>query len=69
MRKYGVKIIEVGQSHKEMIFLAVKNAAFVDWLERLNHKDKLPRGKWFKGKKGGSPRMIFADYKLINQMG
>lgn len=33
-----------------------KNAAYRDWLQNLNHRDQLPRGRFFKGKVGGKPK-------------
>lgn len=33
-----------------------KNAAYRDWLLNLNHRDQLPRGRFFKGKIGGKPK-------------
>lgn len=38
--------------------------AFQDWQHRLNKKDKLPRGKYFKGKVGGKPFVIFDEFYL-----
>jgi hypothetical protein len=38
-----------------------KNAAFQDWLNKLSSTDQLPRGRFFKGKKGGRPRFIFDE--------
>lgn len=36
--------------------------AFQDWLYRLNRKDKLPRGKYFKGKVGGKPIVMIDEF-------
>jgi len=36
----------------------LKAAAFIDWQHRLNRGDKLPRGKFFRGKKAGRPILI-----------
>ncbi|BET65056.1 hypothetical protein YPSE1_45160 (plasmid) [Yersinia pseudotuberculosis] len=36
--------------------------AFREWLYRLNRKDKLPRGKYFKGKVGGKPLVILDEF-------
>ncbi|MDL0457445.1 hypothetical protein O3J91_06705 [Yersinia pestis] len=39
--------------------------AFQDWLYRLNRKDKLPRGKYFKGKVGGKPMTIIDEFSSL----
>lgn len=39
-----------------------KTAAFKEWLEKLNHGDRLPRGKFFIGKKPGKPLMIMDEF-------
>ena len=38
-----------------------KNAAFESWRKKLSRKDKLPRGKFFKGKNGGKDEGIAVD--------
>lgn len=38
-----------------------KNVAFRHWLKKLGRKDTLPRGKFFKGKVGGAPIIIFDE--------
>ncbi|EMY9430701.1 hypothetical protein ABCY68_004661 [Salmonella enterica] len=39
--------------------------AFRDWLYRLNRKDKLPRGKFFKGKVGGKPIYLIDEFSCL----
>lgn len=36
--------------------------AFRDWLHKLNRNEKLPRGKYFKGKVGGKPIVILDEF-------
>lgn len=36
--------------------------AFRDWLHKLNRNEKLPRGKYFKGKVGGKPMVILDEF-------
>lgn len=34
---------------------------FQDWQYKLKRGDKLPRGKWFKGKKAGKPYQVIDE--------
>ncbi|ECH2288240.1 hypothetical protein FOE33_24430 [Salmonella enterica] len=36
--------------------------AFRDWQYKLSRKDKLPRGKYFKGKVGGKPITVIDEF-------
>lgn len=51
---------------KEKYEAAVRNllrtAAFTDWQHRLKRGDKLPRGKFFRGKKAGRPLVVVDEY-------
>lgn len=38
-----------------------RNAAFEDWRKQLSKGDRLPRGKFFIGKRPGSPRIRLWD--------
>ncbi|MDL0603677.1 hypothetical protein O3K13_06690 [Yersinia pestis] len=40
--------------------------AFRDWLHKLNRSDKLPRGKYFKGKMGGKPIVIIDEFWSVS---
>lgn len=40
----------------------LKAAAFTDWQNRLKRGDKLPRGKFFRGKKAGRPLVAVDEY-------
>jgi len=57
-RKFGSKFHTVSQNLDEYLAYRGKNAAYKDWLHKLNRGDKLPRGKFFKGKKAGKPIIL-----------
>ncbi len=42
-----------------------KNAAFRAWQRKLNRGDRLPRGKFFKGKRAGKPLVIMDEGHLL----
>lgn len=42
--------------------LQSRNAAFEEWRQKLNHGDRLPRGRYFVGKKAGRKRLIIDEY-------
>ncbi|EJX5614664.1 hypothetical protein OEA42_004006 [Vibrio parahaemolyticus] len=44
-RKFGVNFHEVSQNLNEYLTYRSKNAAYKDWLHKLNSGDQLPRGK------------------------
>ena len=44
-----------------------KNAAFKSWQYTLNRGDKLPRGKFFKGKKSGKPITLTDEFWYIGK--
>lgn len=44
----------------------LRTAAFRDWQHRLKRGDKLPRGKFFKGKKAGKPFMMMDEAHFLN---
>lgn len=56
--KFGVKKIAVKQNVDSYKRLLGKNAAFREWQQKLNRGDKLPRGKYFKGKAAGRPFVV-----------
>jgi len=61
MRKFGTKSIIVKQEDGEFNIVR-KNAAFRDWQYKLNRRDSLPRGKFFKNKKAGRPYFIRDEF-------
>lgn len=42
-----------------------QGALIKDWLHKLNRNDKLPRGKFFKGKKAGKPIILMDEAHLF----
>jgi hypothetical protein len=60
MRKYSSQTVMVTQSFTS--FGRYKpRPAFHDWIERLNKNDRLPRGRFFAGKKPGRRLAIFDE--------
>jgi len=47
------------------IKLRKQGVAFRDWQRSLNRKDKLPRGRWFAGKKAGKQVLLQDEAWLI----
>jgi len=45
----------------------LRTAAFREWQHRLNRGDKLPRGKFFKGKRAGKPFMMMDEAHFLNE--
>jgi len=41
--------------------------AFFDWQMKLKEKDRLPRGKWFQGKRAGSPKLVMDEAFLMTK--
>ncbi len=39
-----------------------KTAAFEEWRKKLNHADRLPRGRFFKGKKPGRTFVVIDEF-------
>lgn len=67
-RNFGTRIVTVTQSIPDMpnlergVAYLRKTAAFKEWQEKLNAGDRLPRGKFFKGKKAGRPLVILDEF-------
>ena len=51
--KFGRKTVTVQQNFGEYKRMIGTGAAFREWQLNLNPNDRLPRGKFFKGKKAG----------------
>lgn len=60
MRKHGCQTVMVTQSLADFGRYSYKpRPAFQDWIERLKTGERLPRGRYFVGKKpGGRPVLI-----------
>lgn len=43
------------EKHEAAIRAHLRTAAFTDWQHSLKRGDKLPRGKFFRGKEAGRP--------------
>lgn len=43
-----------------------KTAAFDEWRQRLNPNDRLPRGPYFKGKKGARPMFVMDEFPKLS---
>jgi len=39
-----------------------RRPAFDDWLHQLSHNDRLPRGRYFRGKRPGRPLIIVDEF-------
>jgi hypothetical protein len=62
--RHNVKVIKVTQYRSDFDALLrrrQKNAAFEEWRLRLNRKDRLPRGPFFRGKTAGEDKKIMTD--------
>ena len=62
--RYNVKMIKVTQCRSDFEALLrrrQKNAAFEEWRLRLNRKDRLPRGPYFRGKTAGEDKKVMVD--------
>ena len=60
MRKHGSQTIEVTQS-LEAFGRYKSRPAFQDWIYRLKKCERLPRGRYFVGKKPGRPFQIIDE--------
>lgn len=45
----------------------LRSAPFTEWQHKLKRGDKLPRGKFFRGKKAGKPVFIMDEAHLLNE--
>ncbi|MCK9709881.1 hypothetical protein [Pseudomonas syringae] len=64
MGKYGARMVTVTQSIGDLLKSAAKRrkvAAFEEWRQKLKAGDRLPRGRFFKGKLPGSRKLVIRD--------
>jgi hypothetical protein len=40
-----------------------RRPAFDDWLHQLSRKDRVPRGRYFRGKRPGKPLIIVDEFR------
>lgn len=60
MRKHGSQPVQVTQS-LEAFGRYKSHPAFQDWIYRLKKGERLPRGRYFAGKKPGCPLKIIDE--------
>jgi hypothetical protein len=63
--KYGRRVVTVTQTMPDWRRHEAyrrKNAAFEEWRQKLHHGDRLPRGKFFKGKKSGKKFIVMDEF-------
>ncbi|MBT2375515.1 hypothetical protein [Pseudomonas fluorescens] len=64
-RKYGVRTVTVTQTKPDMERYEAyrrKTAAFEEWRQKLNRGDRLPRGRFFKGKTPGRAFVMLDEF-------
>lgn len=62
LRDLGFKIDDNGKLVR-LDRSRIKNyAAEKEWIEKLKHGDRLPRGKFFRNKKAGKPLVIMDEF-------
>lgn len=62
--KYGVRTVTITQDITDMKRHEArrrKTAAFEEWRQKLHRNDRLPRGRFFKGKKPGGRKLVVLD--------
>tara|TARA_B100000700_G_scaffold292896_1_gene353334 strand:- start:858 stop:1082 length:225 start_codon:yes stop_codon:yes gene_type:complete len=59
--KFGTQLVPVVQAPTEYKRLVGINSAFKEWQYKLKRGEKLPRGKYFNGKKAGKPLIIMDE--------
>lgn len=63
--KYGRRLVTVTQTMPDWRRHEAyrrKTAAFEEWRQKLHHGDRLPRGKFFKGKKPGKKFIVMDEF-------
>ncbi len=63
--KYGHRVVSVTQTLPDLQRYEAnrrKTAAFEEWRQKLNHGDRLPRGRFFKGKKPGRKFVVIDEF-------
>ncbi|WGO96417.1 hypothetical protein QCD61_28380 (plasmid) [Pseudomonas viciae] len=64
-KKYGAQFVTVTQTLPDMERFEAyrrKTAAFEEWREKLNKGDRLPRGRFFKGKRPGRKLVVIDEF-------
>ena len=63
--KYGTRFVTVTQTLPDMERFEAhrrKTAAFEEWRQKLKRGDRLPRGRFFKGKKPGRKLVVMDEF-------
>lgn len=63
--KYGRRPVTVTQTMPDLRRHEAyrrRTAAFEEWRQKLHHGDRLPRGKFFKGKKPGKKFIVMDEF-------
>lgn len=63
--KYGTRFVTVTQTLPDMERFEAyrrKTAAFEEWRQKLNRGDRLPRGRYFKGKKPARNLVVLDEF-------
>lgn len=65
MQRYGTRTVTVIQTRPDLERYEAyrrKTAAFEEWLQKLKRDDRLPRGRFFKGKKPGRKLVVMDEF-------
>lgn len=68
MRKFNANVIVTQQQPEDWDVVVAKrnrNAGFEDWRQKLQHGSRLPRGRYFVGKKPGPQKMMVMDERWM----
>lgn len=64
-QKFGARIVTITQTLPDMERFDAyrrKTAAFEEWRQKLNRGDRLPRGRFFKGKRPGRQLVVMDEF-------
>ncbi len=64
-QKYGTRFVTVTQTLPDMERFEAyrrKTAAFEEWRQKLSRGDRLPRGRFFKGKQPGRKLVVVDEF-------
>ncbi|HEP8970168.1 TPA: hypothetical protein VDU83_002505 [Pseudomonas aeruginosa] len=64
-QKFGARIVKITQTLPDMERFDAyrrKTAAFEEWRQKLNRGDRLPRGRFFKGKRPGRQLVVMDEF-------
>lgn len=64
-QRFGTRVVTVTQTLADMERFEAyrrKTAAFEEWREKLSRGDRLPRGRFFKGKRPGRKHVVIDEF-------